>query len=187
VSILTRDEIKAHVKEGAIRIVPYDENAVGAASVDLRISRYFRRLVRKSDPIEVRPDVDYRSSAITQLIEVSEDGFLEIAPGETVLGITYERIGLADNICGWFEGRSRFARLGLLVHISAGFMQPGTFNNQVLEMSNMGPRFLRLYPMTTICQFVFQKTIGSAHHGGRFSAQTIDDFRGPPSHSPTNS
>ena len=35
-------------------------------------------------------------------------------------------------------------------------MQPGTYNNQVLEVSNMGPRFLRLYPMISICQFVFQ-------------------------------
>jgi dCTP deaminase len=180
VSILTRDEIKKCVESGQIRIEPYDEKAVGAASVDLRISRYFRRLVRKSDPIEVRPEVDYRNPSITQLVDVPEDGFLEIAPGETVLGITFERIGLADDICGWFEGRSRFARLGLLVHISAGFMQPGTFNNQVLEMSNMGPRFLRLYPTTTICQFVFQRTIGKAHHAGRFSAQTIDDFRSLP-------
>jgi dCTP deaminase len=177
VTILSHDEIKAHVASGAIRIEPYDEKAVGAASVDLRIARWFRRLVRKSDPIEVRPDVDYRSATITELVEVPEGGFLEVAPRETVLGITFERIGLADNICGWFEGRSRFARLGLLVHISAGFMQPGTYNNQVLEISNMGPRFLRLYPMISICQFVFQKMNGSAHHGGRFMKQTIDDFK----------
>jgi dCTP deaminase len=180
VSILSRDEIKAHVASGAIKIEPYDEKAVGAASVDLRISRWFRRLVRKSDPIEVRPDVDYRSPSITELVEVPENGFLEVAPRETVLGITHERIGLADNICGWFEGRSRFARLGLLVHISAGFMQPGTHNNQVLEVSNMGPRFLRLYPMISICQFVFQKMNGSAHHGGRFTTQTIEDFKATP-------
>lgn len=179
-TILSRDEIKACVQSGEIRIEPYDEKAVGAASVDLRISRYFRRLVRKSDPIEVKPDVDYRSATITELVEVPEGGFLEVAPRETVLGITHERIGLADNICGWFEGRSRYARLGLLVHISAGFMQPGTYNNQVLEVSNMGPRFLRLYPMISICQFVFQKMNGSAHHGGRYNSQTIDDFRGLP-------
>ncbi len=180
-SILSRDEIKACVANGEIKIEPYDESAVGAASVDLRISRYFRRLVRKSDPIEVRPDVDYRSPAITELVEVPEGGFLEVAPRETVLGITYERIGLADDICGWFEGRSRFARLGLLVHISAGFMQPGTHNNQVLEVSNMGPRFLRLYPMISICQFVFQKMRGAAKHAGRFKVQTIDDFKATPS------
>ena len=179
-SILSRDEIKACIAKGEITIEPYDETAVGAASVDLRISRYFRRLVRKSDPIEVRPDVDYRSPSITELVEVPENGFLEVAPRETVLGITYERIGLAEDICGWFEGRSRFARLGLLVHISAGFMQPGTHNNQVLEVSNMGPRFLRLYPMISICQFVFQKMRGGAKHGGRFKTQTIDDFKGTP-------
>jgi dCTP deaminase len=138
-------------------------------------------LVKKSDPIEVRPEVDYRDPSITQLIEDADGDFVELAPAETILGITFERIGLADDICGWFEGRSRYARLGLLIHISAGFMQPGTHNHQVLEVSNMGPRFLRLYPMTSICQFVFQRTHGHAMHKGRFTTQTIDDFRGLPS------
>ena len=179
-SILTHDEILEAIEKGEIKIEPFDRQAVGAASVDLRISRFFRKLVKKSDPIEVRPEVDYRDPSITQLIEVKESEFVELAPGETLLGITHERIKLADDVCGWFEGRSRIARLGHLIHISAGFMQPGTHNNQVLEISNMGPRFLRLYPMTSICQFVFQRTRGKAHHGGRYTTQSIDDFRAAP-------
>ncbi len=179
-SILTHGEILEAIKRGEIRVDPYDEKAVGAASIDLNISRYFRKLVGKGDPIEVRPEVDYRDPSITELIEIPEGAFVELAPRETLLGITHERVGLADGICGWFEGRSRYARLGLLIHISAGFMQPGTHNNQVLEISNMGPRFLRLYPMTSICQFVFQRTHGRATHHGRFTAQTIDDFRTTP-------
>jgi len=174
--ILTRDAIKEEVASGRLRIEPYEEALVGTASVDLTVSRYFRRLSRHGGPIDVTPEVDYRH--YTELAEVPEEEYVEVAANETILGITRERIGLPEDICGWFEGRSRFARLGLLVHISAGFMQPGTYNNQVLEISNMAHRALRLYPGTPLCQFIFQRTVGKAAHAGRYSNQTLDDFRG---------
>ena len=100
-----------------------------------------------------------------------DDGNFVIKPGETILGITQEKITLASNLCGWLEGRSRFARLGLLVHISASFMQPGISNRQVLEISNMGAVSLRLHAGTKMCQFIFQKTIGQAKYSGRFVDQ----------------
>ena len=79
-----------------------------------------------------------------------------IQPGEMVLGITREKITLADNISGRLEGRSRFARFGLAVHVTAGFMHPGISNHQVLEIVNLGHAPLALYPDTRICQFVFE-------------------------------
>ena len=95
-------------------------------------------------------------------------------PHQTVLGLTQERISLAPDLCGWLEGRSRFARIGLLVHISAGFMQPGLQNHQVLELTNFGPNPLELVPGTPICQFIFQRTIGAARYEGLFSKQDDD-------------
>lgn len=178
--ILSKDQILAELESGRLTIDPFDPSRVGAASVDLCVSRFFRRLVRHGGPIDVKPDVDYRSPTITELVEVAPGGSIEVNPQETLLGITAERVGLPDDVCGWFEGRSRFARLGLLVHISAGFMQPGTHNNQVLEISNMGPRTLKLYPGTPLCQFVFQRASGKATHTGRYASQTIDDFRHVP-------
>jgi dCTP deaminase len=178
--ILSRDEILREVKEGRIKIEPFDVKQVGTASVDLTVSRFFRRLQRTEEPIEVRPEVDYRHPSITRLVEVAQGGSIEVAPQETLLGITQERVGLPDDVCGWFEGRSRFARLGLLVHISAGFMQPGTYNNQVLEISNMSPRHLKLFPGTPLCQFIFQRASGHSVHTGRYTMQTIDDFRATP-------
>jgi dCTP deaminase len=178
--ILSRDEILRELAEGRIKIDPYDPGRVGSASVDLTVSRFFRRLVRTDEPIEVKVEVDYRHPSITRLVEVASDGYIEVAPQETLLGITQERIALPDDVGGWFEGRSRFARLGLLVHISAGFMQPGTDNNQVLEISNMSPRPLRLFPGTPLCQFIFQRMQGRARHAGRYTKQTIDDFRSTP-------
>lgn len=178
--ILSKEQILQEIERGRIKIEPLDPARVGAASVDLSVSRWFRRLVRHGGPIDVKSDVDYRSPGITELVEVPEGGSIEVNPQETLLGITAERVALPDDVCGWFEGRSRFARLGLLVHISAGFMQPGTDNNQVLEISNMGPRALRLYPGTPLCQFVFQRASGKAVHQGRYASQTIDDFRHVP-------
>ena len=92
-------------------------------------------------------------------------------PGESALARTVERITLPDDICGRLEGRSRFARLGLLVHITASFMHPGISNHQVLEMYNASPFPLAVHPGTRICQFVFEKTIGCRHYRGRFADQ----------------
>ena len=178
--ILSRVEILKEMEQGRLTIDPFDEANLGAASVDLTLSHAFRRLVRTPEPIQVTPEADYRDPRLTQLEEVEEGGSILVAPNETILGITQERVGLPDDLCGWFEGRSRFARLGLLVHISAGFMQPGTCNNQVLEISNMSPRWLRLFPGTPLCQFIFQRTQGAAKHAGRYTTQTIDNFRATP-------
>lgn len=178
--ILSRDEILREYEAGRIKIEPFDMKYLSTASFDLTVARWFRRLVRTDEPIEVRAEVDYRNPSITRLVEVPQGGYIEVAPQETLLGITQERVGLPDDVCGWFEGRSRFARLGLLVHISAGFMQPGTNNNQVLEISNMSPRPLRLFPGTPLCQFIFQRTAGRATHSGRYAMQSIDDFRATP-------
>ncbi len=176
--ILTHDEILLAIESGEIKIYPFDRSRVGAASVDLTASRWFRRLAAGPEPIVLGRETDYRDPAITTLIEIPEGEYLEVASKEMVLGITRERVGLPEGMCGWFDGRSRFARLGLLVHISAGFMQPGTFNNTVLEIFNMSPRTLRIFPGASLCQFIFQRALGHARHAGRFSDQTVETFRG---------
>ncbi len=166
-SILTRDEILKAIQAGEIGISPFTEDMVGPGSVDLHMGDEFRVFKKMHTIYHVTNDSDF--SDITALVKV-EDYFV-LMPGETVLGITRERIRLADNICGWLEGRSRFARLGLMVHITAGFMQPGIDNHQVLEISNVSSIPLALHPGTRICQFIFQRTLGSAHYQGRFSKQ----------------
>ena len=153
-SILTRDEIKT----GNITITPFDPACVGPGSVDLHLGDIFRIYKKVHDIVEVNNTTDYEE--MTELIHAPEG--IVLMPGETILGITKEVIKLAPNICGWLEGRSRFARIGLLVHISASFMQPGIDNQQVLEMTNFSPMALRIHPGTAICQFIFQQTIGKA-------------------------
>lgn len=181
--ILARDAILAAIDSGEIKVDPFELERVGTASIDLRVDKHFRRFRKGYDPIALTGETDYRDPSITELIEVPEGAYFEIESREMVLGITRERVGLSETMCGWFDGRSRFARLGLLVHISAGFMQPGTFNHTVLEIFNMSPRTFRLYPGTPICQFIFQRMEGAAKHTGRFSDQTVDVFRSSPSQS----
>ncbi|MGE0712492.1 MAG: dCTP deaminase [Planctomycetota bacterium] len=175
--ILARDAILRAMQAGEIKIDPFDEERVGTASVDLTVSRYFRRLRPRHEAITLTGETDYRDPSISELIEVPDGAYFEVDSREMVLGITQERVGLSESMCGWFDGRSRFARLGLLVHISAGFMQPGTFNHTVLEIFNMSPRTFRIHPGTPICQFIFQRMEGAAKHSGRFRDQTLEVFR----------
>src|SRR3990172_1007368 len=105
-SILTRDEILKEIAAGRILIEPFDPTCVGPASVDLHLGNEFRVFRKARAIIRVEEDTDYES--ITEKI-VANDGMI-LMPGETVLGLTRERITLAPSLCGWLEGRSRFAR-----------------------------------------------------------------------------
>jgi dCTP deaminase len=173
-SVLGHSEILREIEAGNIVIDPYDPGIVGPASVDLHLSGAFRVFVRLPRNVRVSDDVDFRASTKGVLLE--EDEYLVLSPGETVLGMTTERITLSDGLCGWLEGRSRFARLGMLVHISASFMQPGIANHQVLEMSNFGPIPLEIRPGVAICQFIFQRIEGSGRYEGVFADQTPGTF-----------
>ena len=165
--ILTREEILKEIKSGNIVITPFTEEQLGPASVDLTLGKEFRVFKKLHNLYHVNNQSNFIE--ITDLVEV-EDYFV-LMPGETVLGITKERIKLPPYLCGWLEGRSRFARLGLMVHITASFMQPGIDNFQVLEISNVSPVPLALHPGTAICQFIFEKTEGSAVYNGIFRDQ----------------
>jgi dCTP deaminase len=173
-SILGRQAILCAIEQGAIAITPFQPELVGPASVDLTLASTFRVFRKVHEVIEVRENTDYRE--LTDKMEVPPGQHILIMPGETILGITKERLRLGPGLCGWLEGRSRFARLGLMVHISAPFMGPGIDSQQVLEMSNFGPAPLAVYPGIPICQFVFQKLDGAERYEGSFAGQTEHSF-----------
>ena len=173
-AVLGRQAILQAVDEGLIAITPFNADHVGPASLDLTLGSTFRVFRKVHEVIDVRDHTDYREC--TDKLEVPEGGHILIMPGETVLGITRERIRLGPGLCGWLEGRSRFARLGLMVHISAPFMGPGIDSQQVLEMSNFGPSPLAVVPGTLICQFIFQRMDGEEHYDGRFAGQSQSSF-----------
>ena len=166
--ILTRDVILEEIRNGNIVISPFDDKNLGPASYDLALGGSLRIFIPRPKAYEVRDDADFND--LTTLIQLDGSGYT-MRPGETVLGVTVENITLATNIAGWLEGRSRFARLGLMVHISSPFMQPGINNREVLEIANLSATPLTIFPNTKICQFVFEYCQGKAAYEGRFKSQ----------------
>lgn len=165
--ILAKPEILRRVREGRIRIEPYDEAAVGPASIDLTLDGRLR--VFSSDGHIVRADTDYKTLA--GLADIG-DGYL-LKPGELVLGITRERITLPDDVCGWLNSRSRFARIGLMSHIAAPFLAPGISNRQILEIFNAGRNKILLTAGMRICHLVLQECTGAAAYDGLWKDQDL--------------
>ncbi len=166
-AVLTRDVILREIESGRLVIDPLAPEQVGPASVDLTLGDEIRVIERGHEPIPIRDDADYREH--TRRLQLDTPFLLE--PGVTIHGITRERIALPGDLCGFLEGRSRFARLGLMIHVTSAFVQPGVANRQVLEMSNVAGHPLAIHPGVRVCQIVLMRTEGSARYGGRFARQ----------------
>lgn len=170
-SILTRNEILKLVRGGQIKVDPFFPEQVGPASIDLRLGNDFRLFKEARQPFDVTEEGAL--DGITESVHIPDGGSLMLLPGKTCLGITVERITLPPNICGWLEGRSRFARLGLLIHATASFIQPGIDNKQVLEITNNGQIPLNIIPKVALCQLILQECKGEAKYEGRFTEQEL--------------
>lgn len=170
-SILTHDIILEMIYSDQIRISPFSEAYVGPASVDLHLGNDFRvfKAVRHTFDVTEEANLDN----ITEEVHIPDNDSLMLMPGKSCLGITVERITLPSNICGWLQGRSRFARLGLVIHATASFIQPGIDNKQVLEITNTGQIPLNIIPKVALCQLILQECIGNAKYIGRFVQQVI--------------
>jgi dCTP deaminase len=169
ITILSRNEILKYIEDGKIEINPFNENQVGPTSIDLTLGNDFRVFRKVREIFHVKENIRYED--VTEVISVKEGDYLLLMPGELVHGITKERIKLPENLAGWIEGRSRFARIGLMIHVTAGLVQPGCENKQVLEISNMSPMPIALYPGTRICQIILERLEGKARYEGTFKDQ----------------
>ncbi|MBD3249566.1 dCTP deaminase [Candidatus Woesearchaeota archaeon] len=165
--ILTKDKILDEIKKKNIIVTPFSRKNVGPASVDLTLDGKFR-LFKKGLDVNVDERKDYKK--ISSLRKTNE---LVLEPGDFALGITKEEIKLSENICGWLGGRSRFARLGMLIHSTAAFVQPGVDNRQVLEIKNLSENRLILKAGIKICQMMFERTEGKARYKGKFNKQEL--------------
>ena len=165
--ILTRDVILREIAAGRVAIDPLRPEQIGPASIDLHLGDEIRVMAGGPDVIDVTEDADYRTVTRVQRL----DGAYLLRPGETIHGITRERLSLPPDIGGWLEGRSRFARLGLMIHVTSGFVAPGAASRQVLEMSNVAGRPLAIHAGVPVCQIVLQRCEGEAVYAGRFKVQ----------------
>ncbi len=163
--ILSRNEILKLVKSKKIAITPFKEENIGPASIDLTLGKEFR-VYKKKSKIDMNENTDYKDYT-EQIVTDS----ITLKPNEFILGISEERIKLPDNICGTLCGRSRFARLGLIIHATASFIQPGIDNKQVFEIKNLSENDIILHAGTRISQLSLEQMKGKAKYNGSYKNQ----------------
>ena len=161
--ILSDRDLKLHIERGDIVIDPLDdpELQIQPASIDLRLGSRF--VVYKLPHV---PCIDARDphsvTAYTEEIVIAEgDGFV-LQPGEFALGSTYERVKVPDDLVARVEGRSSIGRIAIVVHATAGFIDPGFDGEITLELSNLGRCAVKLYPGMRISQVVFHTMTSAA-------------------------
>ena len=173
--VLSDRSIREAIAEGRLGLEPFDQAAVQPASIDLRLGREFRvfRNWRYSyiDPREPQPD-------LTEVVEIGEHEPFILHPGEFVLARTEETVTLPDDIVARVEGKSSNGRLGLLVHATAGYVDPGFSGTLTLELSNVANLPIRLYHGMKIGQIAFEqmttpveRPYGSAGLGSKYQGQ----------------
>ena len=168
--LLGRSRILELLRSGELRIEPScSRSQIGAGSIDLRLGNEFRVFKKVHGVFSVTNKADF--GEITERIRVSDRGQMLIMPGELVHGITKERVTLPMNMAGFIEGRSSLARVGLLAHLSSGFVHPGTSNRTVLEIANISPFPVSIKPGLRICQLVLLESSCEEKYKGRFASQ----------------
>ncbi|HEY5014756.1 MAG TPA: dCTP deaminase [Acidimicrobiia bacterium] len=159
-------------------IDPLDDRSIQPSSVDLHVDRYFR--VFRND---TTPYIDPKEPQenLTELVEVPEEGAFILHPGEFVLGSTYERVALPDDLVARLEGKSSLGRLGLLIHSTAGFVDAGWDGHLTLELSNVANLPIAIYPGMKIGQISFLEmtTPASAPYGSASMGSKYQGQRGP--------
>jgi dCTP deaminase len=175
-SVLSDRDIRASMEAGRIRIDPFDPGCLQPSSVDLHLDGDFRVFRNNRYPyIDVRalqPD-------LTELVSVAEDEQFVLHPSEFVLGQTLEWVELPDDLVARLEGRSSLGRLGLLIHSTAGYVDPGWKGNLTLELSNVANLPIALYRGMSIGQISFtrmtspvERPYGSRELGSKYHGQS---------------
>ena len=145
-------DIKKEIESNNIIIEPLSENSIQPSSIDLRISSTFRvfenHKYSKIDPRENQED-------LTSLINSTEEEPFVLHPGEIVLGSTQEKISLSNKLVARLEGKSSLGRVGLLIHSTAGFVDPGFRGHLTLELSNVANLPIVIHPNMKIGQISF--------------------------------
>jgi dCTP deaminase len=159
--VLSDRTIRRLLEEGRIGIDPYDESLIQPSSVDVRVDRFFRVFHNNRYPfIDVREEQE----DLTELVEVEDDSPFVLHPGEFVLGSTLERVTLPDDLVARLEGKSSLGRLGLLIHSTAGFIDPGWDGHVTLELANVANLPITVYPEMKIGQLSFVQLTEPAEH-----------------------
>jgi dCTP deaminase len=176
--ILSDGTIRRLLAEGRIEVDPFDDALLQPSSIDVRVDRFFRVFHNARHPyIDVKEPQD----DLTELVEIQDDAPFILHPGEFVLASTLERVRLPDDVVARLEGKSSLGRLGLLIHSTAGFIDPGWDGHVTLELSNVANLPITIYYAMRIGQLSFMQLTEPAEtpYGDRSLGSKYQGQRGP--------
>ncbi len=176
--ILSDRSIREELSKGRIEIDPFDDSCVQPSSVDLHVDRRFRTFHNARYPYI---DVKAEMPDLTEVVEVEDKVPFILHPGEFVLGSTLERVRLPDDLVARLEGKSSLGRLGLLIHSTAGYVDPGWDGYLTLELSNVANLPITIYPGMKIGQISFFRltTAAEVPYGSTVRGSKYQGQRGP--------
>lgn len=163
-------------KVGGLVIDPVPEdNCFQPASVDLRLSPVIRVYPDYEGPyIDLREPFDHTIKKI-----ISEEGYT-VEPGQFLLACTIERIELPADIVARVEGKSSLGRAGLMVHVTAGFVDPGWKGPLTLELKNVNTLPIVIYAGMKITQLAFEQiALPSRTYGDPALGSKYQSSQGP--------
>ena len=175
--VLSDHTIKEELEKGRIVIDPLDPADIQPASVDLRLDRQILVFSNSRRPhIDVRMGMD----DLTETVRIEDEIPFILHPGEFVLGSTLEHIELPDDLVARLEGKSSLGRIGLVIHSTAGFVDPGWKGHLTLELSNLARLPITLYYGMKIGQISYlrlttpaDRLYGSEGLGSKYQGQTV--------------
>jgi dCTP deaminase len=159
--VLSDRTIREEIEKGRIVVLPLGEGCIQPASVDVHLGRQI--LVFRNNRV---PYVDIRSNTerLTEMVTMADDDPFMLHPGEFVLGSTLEHVEVPDDLVARLEGKSSLGRIGLLIHSTAGYVDPGWKGNLTLELSNVSNLPITLYYRMKIGQISFLRLTTTAEH-----------------------
>jgi dCTP deaminase len=157
--ILADKDIKIALAQKDIVIEPFEEKYLQPASVDLHLDKYFLVFdTHKNYVIDPKKPMD---QMMTEII-IDEDKPFVLQPGAFALGLIYETTGVSAKYVGRLEGKSSVGRMGLLIHVTAGFLDPGNSLKMTLELHNTANMPILLYYKMPIAQMAFEELLSKS-------------------------
>ncbi len=153
--ILSDRDIKIYIEKGEIFISDMVPEQIGSCSIDLRLGKTFR-VFKHAEVTHIDPK-DSITEELMDFVEKKHNEAFIIHPGEFVLGATIEHVRISRNLVARLDGRSSWGRLGIIIHSTAGSVQPGYAGQLTLEIANISKIPVKLWPGARICQLTFEK------------------------------
>ncbi len=181
--ILSDRDIKEEIRSGRVKIdsdQTLEQMHIAASSLDLRLGNTFKLYEHSRFAILDPMKPESFAGNMRTIVVPSGEPFI-VQPGEFVLGVTCETVTVPDDLVVRVEGRSSLGRLGIIIHSTAGFVDPGFSGTITLEISNLNRLPVALYPGMRICQIAFEKMTSPAETpynkkvGSKYQGQVLPE------------